>query len=195
MNKKFLIIVLCVASVYLVFPQNQTAPVLSDDTVLAFIRNWPEINRDIRRYREANRDDEYFRAINTFIYSLSDMTIFLLGYTDETLQTTVISLQNQFNELLVMQPPDEIAMLFANAEIQNGSAAYITLLIGGLLVGIEKRAMYEQSNPNNTVQTEPVLKHTRACFAIINEDDLAIIERFLPQLPREINSFFYNMGT
>jgi hypothetical protein len=183
---------LCIANV---FPQNQSDQILNNTNVENFIRNWENLHNDFINYFEENgHSDIYFGTINRFIFGLTDMTIFMLGYSDDALQNTVLQHINRFNEILNMSIPDEINEIFINNNLQNGHKIYFTLLIGAILIGIEKRAILEKDNPNNTMQIEPILRNTRAHFSIINEDDFKIINNYLSHLPQEINRYYYGIN-
>ena len=182
----------CIANV---FSQNQPNQILNNVNIENFIRNWESLRNDFNNYLEENKhSDVYFGTINRFIFGLTDLTIFMLGYSDDALQKTVLQHNDRYNEILNMSIPDEINEIFIKNNLQNGHKIYFTLLIGAILTGIEKRAIVEKDNPDNTAHIEPILRNTRALFPIINKDDLIIINNNLSRLPREINRYYYGIN-
>ena len=177
----------------IVYLHENNIPILSSSIIENFIENWENLYSDFIYYLENNENDEYFHRINWFITTQTDFVIFMLGYSEEALRNTIISVQTQFNEILNKQVPEAIELIYARNNIQNGHKVYFTLLFGAIVVGIEKRALFEENNPNNTMQIEPILRNTRAYFPIFNQNDLKLIREYLNRLPREINIYFYNI--
>ena len=177
----------------IVYLHENNIPILSSSIIENFIENWENLYSDFIYYLENNENDEYFHRINWFITTQTDFVIFMLGYSEEALRNTIISILTQFNEILNKQVPEAIELIYARNNIQNGHKVYFTLLFGAIVVGIEKRALFEENNPNNTMQIEPILRNTRAYFPIFNQNDLKLIREYLNRLPREINIYFYNI--
>ena len=161
--------------------------------VLAFIDKWDEINLSINEYRAKNPKDKYFQKIENFIFSLTDLTIFVIGYSDQQLDKTVNSHLKMFNEIINYHTPRGLQKIFKKHGIEDGEKFYFELLIASILIGIEKRAMFEENNPNNYLEIEPILRNTRAHFKIFNDDDLNLIRDIFNTLPKEINWYYYNI--
>jgi hypothetical protein len=185
-----LFVLLTVSS--LLFAQ-ETEVLFNKKEIETFIQQWDNIHIGIDAYSEKNPQDEYFQKIGHFLFSVTDLTIFMLGYSDQALDDAVKSSLNTFKEIIQYRTSPDLQQVFIDNGIKTGEKIYFELLLAATLIGIEKRALFERSKPNNDVEIEPILRNTRAFYSLYNKEDIRLVNELFYTLPKEINRYYYNI--